>query len=116
MTLDLTKPSRELDAWVAEKVMGKQVRNYWVIDGFHNDGRPHSQCPVEHYSSDIAAAWEVVEKLTDQSKPHFELSKGYEGWWHVGFDLDRPFKRVIAKADTAPLAICLAALKSIGAI
>lgn len=115
--IDLTKPSRELDALVAEKVMGEQVRGTWIIDGVRPDGIPNRQCPVEHYSSDIAAAWEVVEKLDGEWK-----LQGHEGLgWEAGFDsstggMDAVIVSVEAMADTAPLAICVAALKAVGAL
>lgn len=109
------KPGRELDALVAEKVMGltsSEVeihRQFWLDGCFSN---------LPHYSTDIAAAWEVVEKLTSKKQPHFQLSlcDSYteNPKWCAEFDLDRPFKRVIAKAETAPHAICLAALKAVG--
>jgi hypothetical protein len=104
--------NREIDALVAENVMGwiliPREKLGWGIP----PGRPHLVDEVKeipHYSTDIAAAWEVVEKMTENPEPHFELSKDRAGW-HAGFDPDRPFKRVTAKATTAPLAICLARL------
>ena len=68
--------------------------------------------PPPHYSSDIAAAWEVVEKFKDWSLifntgtghragfPRVGLVDGFKAWAHSG------------DTKTAPLAICLAALKA----
>lgn len=50
------KPGRELDALVAEKVMG---RSKTVVLGYLTITRP-----VPHYSTDISAAWEIVEELS----------------------------------------------------
>ncbi len=81
------------------------------------------------YSSEIQAAWQVVEKLAGDGDEHpaciqkglpafgdhatpFEVYKnyaGYPGWTCYFADYE-----VCAHADTAPLAICKAALKACG--
>lgn len=96
---------RELDALIAEKVMGFPLE---IIRG-----APYPECP-RHYSTDIAAAWEVVEKD--------------DGWghdWRVKrwVSSSKPYsctaertadgQNFYAEAETAPLAICLAALKAV---
>lgn len=129
MTEEL-KPGRELDALVAEKVMGLKINwdettpcplcgdvgrfcgaRMWCS----HDGWYYSQ--YKNYSTDIAAAWEVVEKLPFSGRPyiHLGLCDTYTDSprWFVEVDLDGPFKRVLVKADTAPHAICLAALKAV---
>ena len=91
--------TRELNDLVAEKVMG------------------HKFCPIHHglfccgrgahYSTSIVDAWIVVVKMGG----YFILITALEneGWIaHFGRDTD------ITKADTAPEAICLAALKAVG--
>lgn len=105
------KAGRELDALIAEKVMGliaykvqlvappPRVR---TIDELQRVGSP-----LPHYSADIAAAWEVVEKA--------------DLWSLYGSIGDGPYRACIQfedreglmTADTAPLAICLAALKAV---
>lgn len=81
---------REIDALVAEHVMGlKEVRGYTSIP-----------C----YSTDISAAWDVVEKLGC----YVEYWPGY-GASMKSSGRDSP--DFLGKAKTAPLAICLAALK-----
>jgi hypothetical protein len=110
---------RRIDALVAEHVMG------WVnitpfgddIWGNPTDGRTfmgQGQVggPIPRYSTDIAAAWEVVEKLGIQFYLHCDLRRGSAGDWMVfdsaaSVDCCEP----LATAETAPLAICLAALK-----
>lgn len=116
-------PGRELDALVAEKVMGWRPWSggyyYGSADGqvmvclHENDGMARYWSP----STDIAAAWRVVERL--HTGRTFGLDwLGFDGeeWrccfgWsenddHLGFHH--------AEAATAPLAICLAALKAVG--
>ena len=61
---------RELDALVAEKVMGLLVTNHGTAKIIYGkvevDGKEHvTFSPVRPYSTDIAAAWEVVEKMSD---------------------------------------------------
>lgn len=118
--------NREIDALVATKVMG-----FKVIGGPTQDVLVNSPTKLHflksdetylgsegatvddefkilpHYSTDIAAAWEVVERVDDV----FVLA-GFPGapiGWSATFSVD--FE---ASADTAPMAICLAALKSVG--
>ena len=131
---------REMDALVAEKVMGCSVmrENYhrtlgdggkweWLrcgcIGGPHNyrDDTARDGMLV-YYSTDISAAWEVVEKM------------GALGWkfgmvqdgtlWDVNtynpdvrpscaFCGHTPSGAINASAPTVPLAICRAALKAV---
>lgn len=97
------KPGRELDALVAEKVMGwtevcgyeGEYKGYWKI--------------LPKYSTDIAAAWAVVEL------PLFDgwaIGRNASGKWEVFNPWENNF--VVSVADTAPHAICLAALKAVG--
>lgn len=60
----------------------------------------------DDYSTDIAAAWEIVEKLRLWVYP----SDDSDGWEAGLPDDDSCWKG----ADTAPMAICLAALESKG--
>lgn len=67
------------------------------------------------YSTDIAAAWEVVEKLTSTTKQWFRFeqhSTGSEAVFEVSGAGDADFE-VKAEAEDAPLAICLAALNAV---
>jgi len=97
----------ELDSLVDEKIFGREyIRGYGALP----------------YSTDIGAAWEVVEKMRNWPNGHWWLSlsqiAGVRGEWRAGFSfggmaVDHSPKFVVA--DTAPLAICLAALKAIDA-
>lgn len=99
--------NREIDALVAEKVMGWEPHDNGEgeIVWTHNPTRQWSVSfgHVPHYSESIKAAWEVVEKNIDLG---FEINCR-SGWAAY-------FGEHIAYADSAPLAICLAALKSKG--
>lgn len=111
---------RELDTLVAEKVMGFQrhkTEPYWVTP---SGDYLHTFKP----STDIAAAWSVVEKLNysgDKYTRDFFLQKecielSPRRWqWFAWFRKDSADQGIeySAEADTAPLAICLAALKAV---
>ena len=109
--------SRELDARVAEKVMGLYpVRHCGKLYEFarKDPNAPLNIVRLSHYSTDIRAAFEVVEKL------------GEDGWivtlhrdlkWFcdlVWFTADDTTWLPTTEADTLPEAICLAALKTVG--
>lgn len=105
---------RELDALVAEKVMGLHVewRNglpmwvgkvlpgspYVLEDGLYG----HT---IESYSTEIAAAWKVGEKARAIRLENREPDS-LKGWRcsYNGF---------LGTGETAPLAICRAALEAI---
>jgi Phage ABA sandwich domain len=76
----------------------------------------HSWFCLPHYSTDIAAAWQVVEKLREQF-PIVVLQFEPEGCSvEVNTDKATPsYYRIVADvfADTAPLAICRAALLTV---
>jgi len=76
------------------------------------EGRMHRIVPP--YSTDMAAAWEVVEKLRRlgyQGGIHWTSSSEAEYECGFGSSLIPPEARQPCKAETAPLAICLAALQ-----
>lgn len=113
---------REFDALVAELVMERKVVetsdgpqiNKCVVCGEAKEsdeqkGHWFEGLRLLHYSTGIAAAWEVVSKLKDRSPTVFW---GIDNslWW---CRFEHPIE-VSACADTAPLAICLAALKAVG--
>ena len=141
--MESLKAGRELDVMVAEKVMGwnwypvtedqvyyseeaRKRGGFWR-DGIVSvgcttpDGSPN--CPA--YSTDIAAAWEVVEHMQrthwrcafslfgpDEEGPWTKCWRAcFSKKWAVSPDSDD-----IIVCDTAPHAICLAALKAVGAI
>ena len=119
------KAGRELDALVAEKVMGRvwavapmtapikvliepqfKTGDWQELKG----GEIASFGNLPLYSTDIAAAWEVVEKLRGD-----RITVGV-----TAYDRDVECEIHIGglhtvRAETAPLAICRAALKAVDA-
>lgn len=129
---------RELDALVAEKVMGATWRNITkggrkrclsfvasrplvtieekktIYHGYNQDNLPH-------YSTDISAAWEVVEEFR-RGWQHKKAAAVID--LHISDIVDMndshvsiyapDIKKVEAWGNTIPLAICLAALKAVG--
>jgi hypothetical protein len=110
------KAGRELDALVAEKVIGWTNligSSYDVNFGGRPPGGKWDIVP--HYSTSIADAWLVVEKLktlTADGDIHIEC---LHGEWSVSTCHEEAWKGW-SRADTAPLAICLAALEAVGAL
>lgn len=111
-------PGRELDALIAEKVMGWKFEQRhpeadngifpWTrVDGIRAVAPPH-------YSKSIADAWAVVEKWRELG---FDVDITAHHGWQYGcriapkgtFNTSTHFE----SADTAPHAICLAALKAV---
>lgn len=81
---------------------------------------------VPHYSTDIAAAFEVVAHMLDRQADDFQLrfrsadavvinGDGDEAFWsdHWEASFDAPYFVDHEEADSAPLAICRAALQAI---
>lgn len=119
---------RELDALVAEKVMGwKWCENdigkeslqppseeYAFLSPNHPvfwaDEKGYTKI-MPHYSTNIADAWKVVEKMRENFWVQVDVgdiilcSMGEYGF---------VCSTIQAEAETAPLAICLAALKAMG--
>ncbi len=135
--------SLEIDERVAREVMGLRFLTYeamlaiaeveWETQPhcrhFHAGFTCHSKADrtfsmdVKPYSTDIAAAWEVVEKITDtdplgggdcmvridyQTGAQCVVQIYYPGPPPKRFEIKRE-----ATADTAPMAICLAALEAV---
>jgi len=147
MKIDNMKAGRELDGKVMSEVFGYPV-SWWSLHpnkrkvgdyriatfGFEylwpdaEGDMPVLEMLVDGewvavpmVSTDIAAAWQVVEKFAHTSRNKVGLELGFSnfrltaypvrGWnCHLGIDGK---DGVSANADTAPLAICLAALKAI---
>lgn len=94
------KPSRELDILVATKVMGMpEDPDLWVW--------------APRYSLSLEAAWEVVEKMKDKGFASAMVNGIAAN--HVIFQFYNALGKEIKKqAESAPHAICLAALKAMG--
>lgn len=98
----------ELDAAIHEDVMGLQLQNHSIL----KHGGVWVGCryvdPPPAYSTDIAAAWGVIEKtgMLDVSRLRYALWQEDDGGnWVVTMDAGR-----YVEAPTAQLAICRAAM------
>lgn len=122
------KKFREIDALVAKHVMGwppASCHAYWHDPDASLTGEPKGrtlswseptasgqELELPHYSTDISAAWEVVEWLRARDFI-FEVSfrTSSDVWevqiWEQDGDIE------VTRVDTAPIAICLAALKTV---
>ncbi len=99
---------RELDALIAEKVMGR------AFDAeFHREcAEDNLETELRNYSTDIAAAWEVVEKLRSEGCRYSITDCPHEKRPTVQLTL-KTGAACGAYAPTVPHAICLAALKAL---
>ena len=116
---DVIEAGRETDARVAEVVMGwieyrpsfDGSRRFHMPEGVESPSGWHpvkcgdDWCP----STSISDAWEVVEKVSARVSMEyvFELYLHEGGTWEAGFGMESAY------ADTAPLAICRAALAAL---
>ena len=102
MNYDELEAGYELDALVAEKVMGLVKGSFgWI----NSDTAIPIALPL--YSTDIAAAWEVVERFKDWDWKLYSHGEG------ESFVIYKDGTHYEATAPTAPLAICRAALKAV---
>ena len=151
MGIDNMEAGRELDAIVAEKVMGwhydsawdclippeqrAKPNEMWTEWEADDDGlvrKPINENYVTgivytgdtqkivlpYYSTDIADAWKVVERLDYKSHTNFSLYTIGANWFcffkEENVKMDYSWvNEYEARADTAPLAICRAALKTV---
>lgn len=115
------KTNREIDTLIAEKVMGWK----WSERAFGNITIYEWQTPVGNMKQDswkpstnIKAAWEVVEKMNSSTQAGTVVLKQlYDGMFYCEFqgngDLQYHGK---GHGDTAAEAICRAALNAKGVI
>lgn len=126
---DMVKPGRELDALVAERVMGLKTEDYaGLLVEKINPANPKGNYPLDYliprYSESIEAAWEVVEKIkTTGRELEIELTSSADNpnewtcgikWFEFFEDEEQQWGWFYFTQSTAPHAICLAALKAVG--
>lgn len=123
------KPGRELDAMVAEKVIGLEC--YPSHKAWMQSGMPHIQywsgavqypaywneaheeaLSVPDYSTDICAVWEVVDKLKICITPQ-SIGAPEEYAYMVEYENEPAVKRIQIFSSTAPEAICKVALSAV---
>ena len=100
---------REMDLLVSKLIVSKKIPATSWHNGetiYYEDINENELRKMPDYSTDISAAWEVVKKLKEISA-FVEVTLYDCG--HNSCKLN-PFKNIYVEADTAPLAICRAAL------
>lgn len=123
------KAGRELDALIGKEIFdlefwygdptGYNIEeniDYWIV-GSESDysGELNKRCP--HYSTRIAAAWLVVEKLREMGAwISISIAPNKTTWDCRGLINEGKENEVrfIDHATTASLTICLAALEAVG--
>lgn len=110
----------EVDAEVAQLVFGKTRIVVKALRAYEQDDRG-AETVLPAYSEDIAAAWLVVEQMFRRGPRNFELYanqwRGIEGFTcrfkHRGAQGEGTGEWAQGFAASAPLAICLAAIKAL---
>lgn len=119
------KPGRDLDILIADKIFQMRCPSF-VSCG---RGRGVWENSIPNYSTDIKAAWEVVQKVPTYERKFrdkycetndFFLIKRRDHWitkkdyWVAGYASYPEDWEIHVEAETAPHAICLATLKAVG--
>ncbi|MFS0591750.1 hypothetical protein AB1L05_09120 [Cytobacillus horneckiae] len=104
---------RKIDSLIAEKIMNWKVYKYKNIDtceAIDEEGNIVIVGKEFSPSTKIQDAWMVAEKLPYDVKvtKYKDLEPKYQGLVFIPDNVQMVF------ADTAPMAICLAALKAVG--
>lgn len=120
-----------MDALIAERVMGwsrwyENKKDLYPPEGSEENlgwtkkGGILIAAHIPKYSSEIEAAWRVVEKVKGNSHQDLltiQQEDMHPGSWEVGWMEYLPYEGGCLKrssvADTVPLAICRAALKAV---
>lgn len=126
--MDVIQAGRDLDVLIAERVMGwRHDIDSFGVGWLDTHGAFRLDEEVPPYSTDIAAAWAVVAHLQAQgalfrlqygrTKPlqrtgHGAANSKFGPEWGALFQHMPSYFEASATADTAPLAICLAALRT----
>lgn len=122
----MTKPwrdmtDRERDALIAEKVIGaeREEVNYTIGHSsytsvfWHIGGWRFDEASLPHYSTEIGAAWRVVERLHAQ-RVRVAVIAYLDGNYRCELRGQGTEFLLAMEGPTAPAAICLAALKVVG--
>ena len=115
--IDAMEAGPGMDALVALQVMGQTRVGDCGLGDESCGGKYEPPCDrwycLPPYSIDIAAAWQVVEHLRTKLDIDSEVViVVYQGSYNCQFERDVAARVIAVNADTAPLAICKAALKA----
>ena len=109
----------DLNRKVCEVVMGLVVTYNELQDDYGIDADdpewPTAMTPVPDYSTNISDAWLVVERMLsfDTGGAGWEFYLHNDTAWCCGFIRPDAQGGEVDKIESAPLAICLAALKAL---
>lgn len=121
-SLPQTLTDREIDALVAEKVMGWTWQTHWGPEemrslfpppnsdmGYHPD--------VPEFSTDISAAFQVLaSKPVGEWCPSLHMQDSGEWYCEIKLGYNTSYRKAVgASASTLAMAICLTALQAVGA-
>lgn len=120
---------REIDALIIQNIFPEKlihpdghvckIEGDWIKHYRTSDGSWTGSHGIPHYSTSIADAWLVVEKMREKHLIHI-ISDGahplQKNTWGCIIERERDeFPRLAeSESATAPTAICLAALKALG--
>lgn len=99
----------EEDFWVQAYLKCAKCGKTWAVGS--NELGPSREYWLKRYSTDIAAAWDIVMKYASAGCAGWMEFDGHTGA-HAGVTSGNG--RFEGHGDTAPLAICRAALKAVG--
>lgn len=110
---------RDLDILIAEKIFGwtgELIVNCCPLDtlGWRLPGMPnghHQHHP--HYSTNIAAAWQVIETMRRVQHTYISIHPLGDTNWYAEWDGYGQSREGRVYAPTASLAICRAALAAV---
>lgn len=118
------EPGRELDALIAEKVMGWTMKTFWPIC----DIRPDQSKPCETWKdADGSIKWDGPDRYSTKIRDAFGMAETLKfGWRATRYISITRFNVTVyrtkndpdgvsAQAETLPLAFCLAALRAVDA-
>lgn len=115
------RAGKELNLAIASEVMGHAVSRQ--KNGTYMEATPKGVRPLAPYSSDMNAAWEVAQKIGVTLIPIADGSWFSFVGKKAGWNSPAEFMEALGKADfvrcaaavdmSAPLSICIAAVKSI---
>lgn len=109
--------TQDLDAQIAEKVFGwrplaglsdRAADWPWFLD---SDGHEVWGTQIPKFATDIAAAWKVLDKFHHYTVER-QQDRTFKAYVAVHDPAEGLFYGSYGEAETAPMAICLAALQS----
>lgn len=121
-----TYNTKDIDTLIAEKVFGYTVKVFSVGPAASVAlYRPKLVnydavwSTVNSYSTHMSLAWEVVNHFAGTSAlSEFKLQQDYEGLWQcvISGSGEVNYRGISVNQDSAPMAICLAALNALNAV